>query len=99
MVDFKATNSYFSSLGITDSQGYLFVIRHGPPSDTAGQKTWCQSMEALKEAMNQARDSLHLSEKDINHHRGYYECISAGISYGGGQEVSKCLYILSFHIK
>ena len=53
-------------------------------------------MEDLKKEMNEARDSLYAksAKNKTNHRRGHYEFVSAGISYGGGQQVSKTIYII-----
>ena len=46
-------------------------------------------MEAVKEAMDKAREQLRFSKEKLDHSRGKYEFISGGISYGGGQVVSQ----------
>lgn len=76
-------------MGIADKHGYIFVIRCAPPSTTTGQKPWSESMVALREAMIQARKDLYGSKKNFDHRRGNYETVSGGISFGGGQKVSK----------
>lgn len=66
------------------------MIRRAPPSTTTNQDSWSKSMEYLKEAMNEARISMQM-EKNTGHNRGHYEYVSTGISYGGGQKVSKII--------
>ena len=41
-------------------------------------------MEAVKEAMDKAREQLHFSKEKLDHSWEKYEFISGGISYGGG---------------
>ena len=80
--------AFSHKLGITDSHGYIFVICHAPPSTTTGQKPLVRINDSCKKGMNQARDELHASEKNLNYQHGYYEKISGGIPCGGGQEVN-----------
>jgi len=88
-------------LGITDKHGYIFVIRRAPPQTTPGQRPWSESIMALKEEMNNARTMLHVPEKHLNHRHGKYEYVSGGISYEGGQKVSKIInlnYLLKHYL-
>ena len=47
-------------------------------------------MECLKEAINEARILMQM-EKNTEHNYGYYEYVSAEVSYRGGQSVSKII--------
>lgn len=71
---------------ITDDQVRVVGVCAGCPADS----TWEATHKAAAEAIDKARQDLrHLSEKWVRHRRGDFLALAVGISYGGGQKVSR----------
>ncbi|KAJ6457031.1 hypothetical protein C8R47DRAFT_996080, partial [Mycena vitilis] len=71
---------------IVDAQGRIIAILLGRPEDV----DWDDVVRDAAKAMERARRAGHASgafrSKDTEHRRGRYPVLSAGVSFGGGQE-------------
>jgi hypothetical protein len=72
----------------TDSEGRIFVILAGRPTDP----DWDEVMEGVVKALTNARKQGFakgvFNRENVNHRRGLFAVLGDGVSFGGGQRVS-----------
>jgi hypothetical protein len=69
---------------ITDSKMRVVAIAAGHPEDP----TWDCTHKGAAQAIDEARDKMSFSPKDVLHRRCDDPSKAVGVSFGGGQKVS-----------
>ncbi|KAF8228435.1 hypothetical protein L208DRAFT_1291554 [Tricholoma matsutake] len=49
------------------------------------EQRWSKALAALDKEMEEAQAQCSFALKDLDHHRGFFPALAAGISFGGGQ--------------
>ncbi|KAI0352005.1 hypothetical protein OH77DRAFT_1486440 [Trametes cingulata] len=67
---------------LLDKQDRVFAVLAGSPKD---QLAWAKVNKAVTDAFDEVRMKYKFNQKQVDHRRGNFPAVSAGISYGGGQ--------------
>jgi hypothetical protein len=61
----------------------------GEPNDDGQpeEQKWSKAMEDVEGEMKEARVQCSFDSKDLDHRRGPFPALAAGVLFGGGQEV------------
>jgi hypothetical protein len=82
----KADTKLRSSHLLLDTEKRVIGVLVGQPR---GEERWKQVCMGVFEALKTAASSLNLSKEKKKHRRGEFPAVAHGISFGGGQEVSR----------
>ena len=80
---------------ITDSKMRVITIAAGSP---AQDPTWVGTHKGAAQVIDESRDKLSFSPKDVFHHRCDDPSKAIGASFGGGQKVSLHLLQLTLYL-
>lgn len=90
----KANSLYRTAYVLLDKGERIIAVLLPAPKEEAdrpAESTWESSMANVADRLEEEREMLgsKLKKKDRDHRRGQYATLSTGVSYGGGQTVSR----------
>ncbi|KAF8240778.1 hypothetical protein L208DRAFT_1230720 [Tricholoma matsutake] len=77
------------SIPIEDHAGWIFCVGIGQPNDNGQpeEQKWSKAMEDVEREMKETREQCSFDSKDLDHCRGPFPALAAGVSFGGGQVI------------
>ncbi|KAF8218435.1 hypothetical protein L208DRAFT_1351520, partial [Tricholoma matsutake] len=74
---------------IEDHAGRIFCVGIGQPYDSnqPEEQKWSKGMVDVEREMEEASEQCSFDSKDLNHRRGSFPALAAGVSFGGGQVI------------
>ena len=72
-----------------DHAGQIICVGVGQPNDDGQleQQKWSKAMEDAAAEIEEAREQCSFGPKDLDHCRGPFPALAAGVSFGGGQVI------------
>ncbi|KAF8220482.1 hypothetical protein L208DRAFT_1205244, partial [Tricholoma matsutake] len=77
------------SIPIKDHANLIFCVGIGQPDDgnQPEEQKWLKGMADVEREMEEASKQCSFNSKDLNHCRGSFPALAAGVSFGGGQVI------------